>query len=375
MIYLITFSITGFLGFLASRSVGSRRWLLGAIALLPLCTLAGFRATTVGTDVEVYAAPIFEAARNVPLSDFLQSPLGGITEPIYTIFTWAIANSFQNLHWYLFFLQLVVVLPLLVTLIREFPTHIGSGLFVYSCITFGFSLNIMRQSIAASILILAFFALLHKKKLLFVLWIAVATGFHNTGILGLGFIPLLYLFGQQHEVRKHTVTRTNWWRPLVAFLSIALIISSFVFSPAILTWLSAYKASYAAQVEHVGQGSPNESAMLQFVLAAVVYFLASRHVRPQLDSHLKPLLAGVGIAVIGTQYSIISPELGRIGMMFLVFLALFYPAALARLGDDRNRKAFVYTVMLVASLFYFVWVYVKGGSGEIYPYSSPVLSS
>lgn len=82
---------------------------------------------------------------------------------------------------------------------------------------YSYSLNLMRQTIAVSLLIFGTKYILHRKYINYFIIICLAMGFHITGIIGL--VPLImykvlvyepnsYLESQKHRYNQYTI-KTN----------------------------------------------------------------------------------------------------------------------------------------------------------------------
>lgn len=363
------FLLVASLGFLASKTRGATKVLFGLGTVAVLCTVAGLRATTVGTDVAVYAVPLFNAAINLPLSEFLQIYSGTSVEPLFGIFAWITANAVMDIRWFLAALQMAVSLPVLITLLRVSPGHVGSGMLVYSLVTFGFSLNIMRQSIAAAILLLAFFALYRNQKLRYLFWLLIAAGFHLTGLLGVVFIPILYLFGRRSRDPSTARLVFPFGRVFWGTVAAISLVGTFLLGPRLLQSFSALKESYSYQLLNSQEGSLSGFAILFASVAVITYiFAVSLGLSEASIRQLRPVAAVLALGGVVSQYSLISPELGRIGTMFFFFAGVYFSLVLELIPAERARRAVIFALMLGSSSGYFFWIYVRGGSGDVFPY-------
>ena len=163
---------------------------LSLLALIIPCFFAAFRGEKVGTDVLQYAKPYYlEALNSSSLQSFL---LQGSAETGYEVFVFVITKIFKNFNAILFFTEALIICPIYIVAIKNRKNcSMWVTLLVYYMIFYIASFNFMRQSIAAALLLLAYFELVEKKWLKFIILILLAQSFHNTAFIGLAVI----LFG------------------------------------------------------------------------------------------------------------------------------------------------------------------------------------
>lgn len=163
---------------------------LSLLALIIPCFFAAFRGEKVGTDVLQYAKPYYlEALNSSSLQSFL---LQGSAETGYEVFVFVITKIFKNFNAILFFTEALIICPIYIVAIKNRKNcPMWVTLLVYYMIFYIASFNFMRQSIAAALLLLAYFELVEKKWLKFIILILLAQSFHNTAFIGLAVI----LFG------------------------------------------------------------------------------------------------------------------------------------------------------------------------------------
>ena len=163
---------------------------LSLLALIIPSFFAAFRGEKVGTDVLQYAKPYYlEALNSSSLQSFL---LQGSAETGYEVFVFVITKIFKNFNAILFFTEALIICPIYIVAIKNRKNcPMWVTLLVYYMIFYIASFNFMRQSIAAALLLLAYFELVEKKWLKFIILILLAQSFHNTAFIGLAVI----LFG------------------------------------------------------------------------------------------------------------------------------------------------------------------------------------
>lgn len=159
-------------------------------AILGPCILAGFRAETVGTDVTIYAKQMTKLAS---VTDSLFKYISeGQMEIGYLIMVYCTVKIFKKLAAVLFFTELMTVLPVYISAYKC-RNKISMKLYLtcFFCIFYISTFNIMRQSIAAAYILLAFHELIDNKKICAIICFCIALLFHSTAIIGI----MICIFG------------------------------------------------------------------------------------------------------------------------------------------------------------------------------------
>lgn len=354
MIYVIMFMISTLLGTAASKATGRMKLVLCVVAIIPLCYLAGVRNFMVGTDLLSYAWPTYYECDTKSIVGVFQSYVSSI-EPLFLIYSWVTVRLFGTFEAYLFCLQLAVCLPLVWYLYRYHPDNIGTGLFVYSFMFYCFTLNIMRQSIAAAILLLSFHAAQERKLAKFLLFVMAAAGFHATGFFGLVLWPVALLFSPTPGLTGTQKKRKVELQTLYILVAIIALVLTIVFGEAILIYANSLKSSYVFHLRNMGRGDASFLVLLFFMMASMTYLLLARKAkkggedgRQRFEAAL-PYVATLCIATLLSQFSIVSPELVRIGTMFLIFYAPFF-AEMMSASRTREEKLLVMAIMCAICL-------------------------
>lgn len=158
------------------------------LSILFLCLFAAFRPETVGTDVQVYAIPMYKKARYALSFEKFVNEYGMGTELGYGLLTYIIAKCGMSQQMLLFCIELLIVAPVYYVIYKKDEGNVTVGVCVFLLYLYGMSLNIMRQSMAAAWLFLAY-ALFEKRKYFkSVLAVIVAWYFHRTVFVGVLFI-------------------------------------------------------------------------------------------------------------------------------------------------------------------------------------------
>lgn len=180
------------------------------LALALPCLLAGYRASHIGTDTEVYLTPMMDAATSAySFSEYLDFGWYRIWRFLFVrdfefgftslVF---ITTRFFGAFWTKTIIEALIVIPVYLSIKKyaKYPTWLG--MLVFYLITYNSTLNMIRQSVAVSFTLLGIMYLMEKNRLGIVSCLLVAISFHISG-LALALIVSVYYFiksGKKNEV-------------------------------------------------------------------------------------------------------------------------------------------------------------------------------
>lgn len=371
VIYLLTFIISCLFIYIAegvsNRSIIFGRFFLFLAILIP-SILAGIRNLTIGTDVLNYVAPIYDAAnsansfytfQNIPiLNGILLVPISSF-EIGFNALVYIITKIFGSLFFVLFFIQfLCISLTMfgLWSLRREFPVWLGM-LTYYLCF-FNTSLNLVRQSIAMSILIFGLRYLITNKWFKYVMVTICACLFHKTAIVGL--IVLAVYYSLMHKKRKYISFSRNQKLIIITFIVGLIVLVPFVRNIFLqILGLSSYAQGYLT-----GDGS---IAINQVILRIPILLLILIQWNHTKSSELKYFLLSMLICDIFTsQLSSFSESASRISLYFSYYYIYIFPY----FTNDKSRlsKKILIILVIVYTLIYWYYSFVMMKYGQTVPY-------
>lgn len=180
----------------------SYRGFICVLAILIPCLIAGLRADTVGVDVKVYAVNALSQAKQFSsLPQMLTyTEVGG--EYFYVILVYVLSRFTEETGVLLFVLQFLTLVPILKTayIIRD-KLSISFTMLVYFLLFYNDSLNIMRQSIACSFILLGctfWVSNEYKRRWKSILCISTACLFHRSAFIGVILILGVVLLSKSH---------------------------------------------------------------------------------------------------------------------------------------------------------------------------------
>lgn len=193
-IYLLTFAFS-ILFFRFAERLKQRgfSWFFYAIAAIIPSLLAGFRDETVGIDVLNYVSPYWNYAQHA--SSFSSFLLDVNTEKGYALFNFVLAKFFVDIHYLLFFHQLLIMVFVLLIAHKYKDRFEPSFVLVFYFLFFYLNTYCaMRQAVCNILVLYASTFLFEKNKMKwFVLWALVGFSFHNSGIFAFVLPALVYI--------------------------------------------------------------------------------------------------------------------------------------------------------------------------------------
>lgn len=226
------------------------------------------------------------------------------------------------------------------------PLIIATYLFLY----FPFSLNIIRQSLAVSILLLAFFKIINGKKKLAIILGILACLVHGSAIF---FIPYFLIF---MLVKKEKIYRITYlYTGVLMVMLLAYVI------------LFGKTATSIKYFGYLGKFSIRGIDYYQFM--SYVPFLLICLLSKRIFENSKMISSLNGLFISGVLFEVIlsSTQVSRIGIYFSIYSIFLIPSLLEEIKNKKTRKIIkmVYCIFLVV---YFVGVYYLHGRTNIFPY-------
>lgn len=368
--YLSVFLLSSALLAFADKVKKSQRLVFVALALLLPSLLAGYRADFIGTDTEVYLMPTIRAAMDArSFGDYLESSWFRIWRYLYVGsfelgFTSVVYITTKVLGpiWAKVIIQMLIVAPVYFSIKKygKYPSWLG--MLVFYLTTYNSTLNLIRQSIAMSFVLLGTIYFLEKSKRGFLASLLVAISFHRTGVV-LIVIALLINFVKSNSSYNDkgviaSELRKTW---LVVGIAIAALFSlTYVIQILRLVGLSSY-------TNYLGEGF--RFVMNQSVLRLPILLLIFCNWRKwnQNERNARIFLLMFILTLLCWQLTSVNIYSGRISYYFSSIEVLSYPSLCYTLVNKNNR--FLMIVCLLVFLFAYWWIfYVYYGIDATFPY-------
>ncbi len=360
--YFVVLFVSGASAALAFRTPDKRNsTLFSLVAILAPCLLAAFRDPTVGVDVLTYAEPSFYSAISRNIWEYIAS---SDNEPLFSLLAYVSANVFQSSFVYYFLIELLVVAPVYKAIKDNCPRSLRFlAWLVFYFTLFGFSFNLMRQSIAVAILLAGFSYLSKKSYFKYCLVVIVACGFHYSSLMGFVVLALYVLFDSK---------KLSLLKKIVCAMAFILML---VFAVDLINFALPFKSSYSYQLHHMVGAEPwdvfqgiIERLIIFFPLFCMVFLNYDR--LKDTVSHFDFCLMVIFAYVVLYQLGTISSQLFRLSLVFYALLILVIPLLIDGLNSRIDRS--VYSIVIAAFLFSY-FIYFMNTNGQVVPYTSDVL--
>lgn len=330
-------------------------------SMLPFCILAGIRSNSVGVDTWIYRH-LFNQIQNIGIAEAFATQ--AYYEPLFLLYSWVVAHLFHSEMMYLFFMQLAIVLPLVVYLHYEQPDSIGFGLFVYGCIYFGFTLNILRQSIAAAMLLFGWILLKRNRPIWCLAVIVISSGFHILAVVGILLYPVHYATMNGETVKR--LFRGKQWIVLIACLTF-IVVFFVLFGEQLIRWVAQFRESYSYQVARLGSGSIHKVVIGFAVVSLATYWVFGR--KTSLGRRRR-VVEPLAIMLLGAYLSLLSGfsfSLRRIGWVFWLWCSDYWAGIKGSMQSEKDKNA-VTIIGVIACIVFFWWDYTVLCDNAIYPF-------
>lgn len=219
-IYGTTFSVSSLFFSLANKYKRKKHlfFCFSILAIFILCIVAGVRKETVGTDVLVYAKPVFEIIKNQS-SILCIFDYGKSVEPGFLLLAYISSRFSKELPLFLFIIAAVQIIPIYCFAIKKReiinPTML---VFSYMILFYNASFNIMRQCIAAGFVLLSYAYFEERKYINSFVLVLLGCFFHNSTIIAVAITLIAYyLFG------KRKVRNILWKLIAISLILIAVL--------------------------------------------------------------------------------------------------------------------------------------------------------
>lgn len=297
--------------------------------------IIGLRDISIGTDTAGYVAG-FQSAYNDSLMLFNTD----VKEPLYTAFTWILAQLFDNYTIYLLFWGAFPAFSIYWICKNELNSSsefLLSILVVFILGFYAFYVAGIRQSAAMSVCLFGWQFLKKNKLIPFLLTVAVAYLFHNSALL-FAFVYFLRFL----KVRWYYIVAVVGFFFLgnVVKISQLTVLSAFFFEDR----FGAYGNTYESELSKSG-------FIMQFILYIICFLQKDRLIKKDENANLLFGITLVGLAFMSLTGMI--AEMWRMAMYFSIFFILLLPKAVS-CYSVKVRKVFymMFTLGCLVYLFY-----------------------
>nr|WP_275668133.1 EpsG family protein [Pediococcus pentosaceus] len=361
--------------FLKNRTLQN---LIRFASILPMAVIAGLRNNTIGTDISNYGLINFESATH--FNNFFEylkyiKSINGV-EIGYSLLNFVVSRFTNSVNWFFFVLNLLTILFVFLALSgNQERKYFTIGMILYYLIFWDISLNVMRQSLAVTMVFYGTVLFINSGKIkTFVVIVLAASLIHQTAIIAL-LIPVIYWIS----------IRNNKNMNYVIFITISVLVY-YVMAPnsnlitkmmeSIPLFGKYYSIFLNSGISYVttGSGMSIKTIIIRTfpMLISLIWLIRSKNSNKYIDKNKSFFTFILMISVAFEFVNINSGVFARLGMYFSIIQILIYLKLSSTVKLTSMRLFLV--GFLILYLMVVAYVRVTSGYGQIYPYTSDLLA-
>lgn len=366
MVYALSFGLSALFAYIAKKCKRKAAFLLWSIlSIAVMVLLAGLRDVSIGIDTENYYDGRWTLAMSSSsfqsyMEDFFLRAEDRV-ELLFAVLVGVVAKTTGNFHVYLTVVHLLIMVGVYVGAFRM--RHHADPVFtliLFYLLYYNHSLNISRQYIAIAIIFAAAEDIEKGKHLRYLIFVVIASMFHNTGVLGVMPLIVYMVLYPKKNVRKVPISR----RLLIFVLILALSYSFVPLAQFLIDkgYLSAHYASYFTEEE---EAIPRLVILLLFleVFLMAAFWKQIRHGDVHADFFLFCSILFLVIYQLATVIFYGKRIAAYFALLNIVFLGMV-PKSMKKPANQRILAIAVFFVVL----FYWLYFYVYQNASQTMPY-------
>lgn len=320
------------------------------LSLLAPLLITAFRSG-VGTDYNTYIANYHWIASSGGVLNFILH--NGLLEPGYVFITWA--SQFLGGYPVMFALCGFITIA---GFYRGITYHadkisIGTATFLFMCLYFQMSLNIVRQFMAAGLLFCAVWYMLRQRPRPFLIFVVAAAMFHISALVMLPF----YFFASDKK-----------WARIFRLVVIAGICLVFISWP-LISKAMPYIPVISRFAVYAYPAGPFKPDMLAFSLPLVLPVLIFRKKLITFNPDNRVLIDLILIGSVFANFKYLSEPLSRLALYFLTAQILVLPS-FVYVMKTRRQKMIAWALVILYGIGYWGLYYFLFNRAETFPFVS-----
>lgn len=361
------------------------RFIASICCSIPLAVIAGLRTTVIGTDLQGYGVYCFNLAKNYnhfsPYYNYLKNTIK--IEYGYDLLNYCVSRISGNINVFLFILSLFTLIPFFLgafNMEKDYQISVVLQTIFYFSMFYGYSLNLLRQSVAISWGFLSLTLLFKKKNVNFLkvcIPLIVAVSFHRTALILIIILEVYYYFSIDRNLSLSGAKKM-----LFIIIFFIEIIGLVVFSNGLLNSSFSKYDQYFNGVNNTLASQTNIFLTpLGFsiipIYALMVLTVLNKNAdrsnvilgNNQISIRTSILMTWNVILILAICFSwggLYGAMLARIGLYFMVFESYILPFSL-KYSNLNISKMILYTIFGIYYLSIFAF-FTYIGSNSIFPY-------
>ncbi len=366
----IYFCIAGITTLLAwiSEKVKSQKlaWVLLGSVVLIFCFFAAVRDPSVGTDTTYYGYPTYHSALTYDFFTFIGPTVYSGFGFLYKVVTWIASNLLGTFQGFLFVLELCIVLPVVIVGRKTAKGHLALVVALFALYFYPLSFNLIRQSIAMSFLLLAYWGLDRDNLKSYFIWLIIAVLFHTTALSGLLLLGV-YWIAKLGCISTAAKVFLFFGFAICIVCAMPLFLNIFT---QFFSHFDTYMSGGALYV--VGRGL---RSVFEFFFVLIGLFILGTAFRARerfardnfVPRRIEMLVLVALFGVVVNGISLYSIAIGRLAMYFLYFFILLVPSYIELIPGKLEKLFFAAFAIFAFALVSFD-TFAITGQCEVVPY-------
>lgn len=362
--FFITLVVIAISEFMIKHKHHKLGFIIGIFGICIISWFFGARKETVGTDVTVYMKPYVDYTKSYGLAWLFNN---SDVEFLYGLLVGLTCLIDGELSTLLFLTSFIISLNVYI-----FAYHMRKEISItavfmaYLFIISGYTLNIARQSLAMSFVLLSTIFIRKKKIIPFLICIIAGCLFHITAGVGLILYPLYKILGEKHRV-------------IVYALTIVFAASLILFYNQLIQLMGLLNEKYANggldKYKYSTLDINNTMTIfniLCFILFSFVYYYCKKLNKNNDDRFINLAYACLIIYVIFFEFGSIIQFIERISYYFLIISFLYFIPKIpkcVKINENSKGNHFIGSLISIGfCVGYFVFIFYMMGYSSIMPF-------
>lgn len=339
-------------------------------------TLAGMRSINVGTDILYYGLAAYKMSFVSDLAGILNHYrlIGDNSTIFYTLWYYSSRLS-KSLFGPQFILEFLIELNIIFALTKFSQSiskyRLWQGMAVYYFIFYSYSLNIMKQSLAMSMIFVIFlYLLMENKEVKYMIGVLLIGLFvHTSALIALFVVPIKHIW---ERVLKHK--RSTFIFKVGIFCFPLMVV--FLYKPIIMI-VSKIFPRYALYLSSAyASGISMKGTMTQVVMLLAIYFVIV-FIKNSLSTKVNDIGLYESLYLLGISlfnFSLVARNGYRIGLYFayigILLVTTVFNNGNVKIDSDNSIVMIFRSILLLLVLILFWYVsFVLMGINQVVPYS------
>lgn len=353
--YFLVFLVAIFFTYIGQKTYKESHlsgWICFSISIITLSSFAAFRDMSVGTDLAHYGFKYFEIAKDfTELAEYIQYI---DSEYLYLIITYVSAVYIKSIK---FLLYVLSVLPLYVIyhyIIKHDYKQITFALTCYLLLYFNTSLNILRQTPAIFLSVIAYKKIEKKEYIKAIIYILIASLFHSSALFMLALFPIYYLSQKKNNIKYLIIMSLAI---LIVFFSLDIVVKYSPYFPDLI-------ARYLGYIT-----SGNTNLNLKYYIFKILFGIFILYFYNYYKNNTK-CKTYMYFAVLDLLFYFLSNFVKygyRLSYYFVVYYIFFIPEIYDNIDNKKEKNLFKYGILFFMILYWIFRYVIIGYDGTI-PY-------